>query len=437
MLKKHAQKKLERYVRKYFKKHHPKLVVVVGGIGKTTTKSAITTVLATKFSVGASRKTLDEQISVPFGILGIKYPSASSLLDKSITWRMIFKAIRERIKAETHVDVIIQEIATERPGEIAHYAKYLHPDVAVVTAVAPECTMNFPNGIDDVAREELSVAKHSKLTVINYDDVDMRFAPFAETTNITNYGLKGGEYRFEIIGGTALDGYVVKFFAPEFPEPIETTVHLVGEHMLKGALAAGLVAAKFGMTAQDIAMALSEVRPVHGCMNPLRGVRETTIIDDTYSSNPYAAIEALRTLYLIDAPQRVAILGSMNDLGQYSAQYHKQVGEQCDPNFLDWVITIGEEAAHYLAPVAKANGCQVATFPGPIFAGTFANKILEPGGVILIKGSQENVFAEESVKLLLHDVIEQQSLLVRQDEEWMAKKNAWIASLRDIKQDND
>jgi hypothetical protein len=113
------------------------------------------------------------------------------------------------------------------------------------------------------------------------------------------------------------------------------------------------------------------------------------------------------------------------------------VGEQCDPNWLDFVITIGEEAGRYLAPAAKANGCQVATFPGPIFAGTFANKVLKQGGVVLAKGSQNGVFAEEAVKLLLHSNEGEDELLVRQDEEWMAKKNAWIASLRDIKQDSD
>jgi len=179
------------------------------------------------------------------------------------------------------------------------------------------------------------------------------------------------------------------------------------------------------------------IEPVLGRMNPLRGVRETTIIDDTYNSSPDAVIAALRTLYLIDAPQRVTILGSMNELGAQSAQYHQQVGAQCDPNFLDWVIVIGEEATRYLAPAAKTNGCQVATFPDPISAGAFANEVLVEGGVLLVKGSQNGVFAEEAVKILLHDELEEEKLLVRQDAEWMAKKNDWIQSVRNIGQGDD
>ncbi|MCL2451519.1 UDP-N-acetylmuramoyl-tripeptide--D-alanyl-D-alanine ligase [Candidatus Saccharibacteria bacterium] len=436
MFKKRVQKRLERYVKKYFKKHSPKLIVVVGSVGKTTTKDAIAAVLSTKFRVESSRGNLNEQITVPFGILGVKYPPVS-LLNKFGTWRRIFKIMRGVIKAPTDVDVIIQELATDRPGEIPHYEKYLRPDMAVVTAVAPEHMVNFPGGIHEVAREELAVARYSGLTIINRDDVDGSFAEYAETTNITDYGLEGGEYRFEIVGGTALNGYEVKFTAPELPEPIQSTVNLVGEHVLKSALAAATVAAKLGMSGAEIAAALPQIKPVPGRMNPLRGVRGTTIIDDTYNSNPSAAVAALRTLYLIDAPQRVAILGSMNELGKDSAQYHQMVGAQCDPNFLDYVITIGEDAKNYLASAAKANGCQVATFPGPIFAGTYANKILEPGAVVLVKGSEDGVFAEEAVKLLLHNDEGEDNFLVRQDEAWMAKKNAWIASLRNIGQEDD
>jgi UDP-N-acetylmuramoyl-tripeptide--D-alanyl-D-alanine ligase len=409
---------------------------VVGSVGKTTTKNAIAAVLATKFRTEASHGNLNEHISVPFGILGIKYPPFS-LIKKIGTWRHVFKLMRKRIKTPTDIDVIVQELATDKPGEIAHYESYLHPDIAVVTAVAPEHMANFPNGLDDVAREELTVARYSGLTVVNRDDVDTSFAKYAETNNITDYGLDGGEYRFEITGGTALDGYNVKFIAPEFPDGVESTVHLVGEHVLKAALAAGVVAAKLGMTAPEIAVALTQITSVPGRMRPLRGVREITIIDDTYNSNPSAAIAALRTLYLIDAPQRVAILGSMNELGPQSATYHQQVGAQCDPNFLDWVITIGEEATRYLAPVAKSNGCQVVTFANPIDAGAFANKVTEKGAVLLAKGSQNGVFAEEAIKILLHDEVKEETDLVRQDEEWMAEKIAWIESLENIGQDDD
>ena len=55
MFKKYVQRKLEKLTVKYFKKHHPKLIVVVGSVGKTTTKNAIATMLHPKFRVQAER----------------------------------------------------------------------------------------------------------------------------------------------------------------------------------------------------------------------------------------------------------------------------------------------------------------------------------------------------------------------------------------------
>lgn len=435
MFKQHVQRKLERLTKKYFKKHHPKLIVVVGSVGKTTTKNAIATVLHPKFRIQAERGNLNSELSVPLAIMGIEFPP-DNLLRSIRVWRRIFKAMRQRIRADQGVDVIIQELATDAPGQIPHYGTYLRPDMAIITAVAPEHMANFPGGIDEVAKEELSVASYSDLTIVNRDDIDERFAPYAETTNITDYGLFGGEYRFDTTDGTPLDGYTGKFFAPEFPDGIETTVHLVGDHNLKAAAVAGLVGAKFGMTAQEIAEGLAEIRPISGRMNILPGVRGSTIIDDTYNSSPNAAIEALRTLYMVDTDQRIAILGSMNELGSFSVEAHQQVGEMCDPNFLEWVITIGDDAANYLAPAAKQKGNNVKSFTDPISAGAFANKALRSGGVVLAKGSQNGVFAEESIKILLAHTEDQQQL-VRQSSDWLDKKNAWLSSLKNIGQDTD
>ncbi|MCL2038143.1 Mur ligase family protein [Candidatus Saccharibacteria bacterium] len=449
MFKKYVRWKLEKYVKKYFKKHHPKLVVVVGSVGKTVTKTAIATVLAQKYRVQMEPTNHNSEFSVPLAVMGISYPPPA-LLRKFKTWRRIFKAMRKRIKWPTGVDVIVQELGTERPGEIEHFGTYLKPNIAVVTAVTAEHMQNFPGGLVDVAKEELSVAKYANLTAVNHDDVNADFAPYAETTNITDYGLEGGEYRFQIVGGDPLNGYEVKFFAPEFggasaenPELQSSenapgaTIHLVGEHNVKAAAAAMMIGAKMGMTVEEVTNALGEISPVPGRMNLLKGVRGSTIIDDTYNSSPDAAIAALLTLYKIEADQRIAILGSMNELGNMSAEAHKQVGAMCDPNWLEWVITIGEEAARYLAPAAREQGCQVASFPGPIFAGAFANKVLRPKGIVLAKGSQDKVFAEEAVRILLRTDIDQDEQLVRQSPDWMAKKNAWIQSLRNIDADSD
>jgi UDP-N-acetylmuramyl pentapeptide synthase len=156
-------------------------------------------------------------------------------------------------------------------------------------------------------------------------------------------------------------------------------------------------------------------------MQILAGKRGSIIIDDTYNASPVAVEAALDVLYATEAPQHIAILGSMNELGEDSATLHSEVGGYCNPKKLDLVVTIGKEAKENLAPVAKNQGCQVETFMSPYEAGRFVATKLQTSGVVLVKGSQNGVFAEEAVKQLLANQ-SQARKLVRQSSYWLGVK---------------
>lgn len=409
---------LERKVRKYLKKHKPLLVLVTGSVGKTSTKSALATVLSEKYRVRAHPGNHNTHFSVPTSIMGVEYPADPHSISQ---WRTVLAAMSLRIRSEKDVDVIVQELGTDAPGDLAQFGRYLHADVAVVTAVSEE-HMEFFGTLDAVAQEELSVVKFAKLTVVNRDDINEEFAKYADTHLIDTYGLgEKAEYRLIVEPASPLDGRIGRLVTPEWGE-LTVSMQLVGDHSLKSIVAAACVGAKLGMTSTQIANGVSKIKPVPGRMQILRGQNKSTIIDDTYNSSPLAVEAALKTLTAIDSPQRIAVLGSMNELGHLSAQAHEAVGLLCDPAKLEWVVTIGEEAAKYLAPAAQKRGCQVKSFASPYEAGGFVHSILKPGAVILAKGSQNGVFAEEAVKVLLHST-EDEDKLVRQSADWLKKKD--------------
>ena len=427
MFKQYVQWRLERYIKKYFKKHHPTLIVVVGSVGKTTTKTAIATALAGRYRTQLEAGNLNTPLSVPLALMGVKYPP-TELIHQRSTWRQVFRAMRQRVKAPQGVDVIIQELGTDHPGDLATYANYLSPDIMVLTAVSPEHMESFPGGLDQVAREEFTLSGCSGLVIVGNDDVDSQFVNYANTGNLTSYGIDGGQYQVDVIGGSPLAGYEVVFTAPELSQPIRAVLHVVGNHMLKSACAAVTVGLRMGVPVSELVANIEKFRPVPGRMNPLPGRRNSTLIDDTYNSSPIAAIAALQTLYQIEAPQRIAILGTMNELGNYALSAHQQVGSFCDPAMLDWVITIGDMANQQLALAARKNGCQTRTFADPVSAGTFASQVLKEGAVVLIKGSQDRVYAEEATKVLLRDGNDV-AKLVRQDECWKKRKQEWFTQL--------
>jgi UDP-N-acetylmuramoyl-tripeptide--D-alanyl-D-alanine ligase len=423
MLKKYIQKKLEKYVVKYFKAHpEVKLIVVAGSVGKTSTKRAIATLLSQRFRVALHEGNHNTHLSAPLAILGIEYPGNV----KSIgSWLSVFRAAKQRIKEPTGVDVIIQEIGADRPGDIAHFGAYLRPYMAVITGVTPE-HMEFFQTMEAVAREELAAADFSELAVINRDDIDGSYAALMTNANLTTYGTTGAaEYRFEQQDFTIENGYTGMVIGPEFSEPLPVSVKLVGEHSLRPAMGAVAVAVKLGLSPAEISQGLSQLRAVPGRMNVLRGIDETIIIDDSYNSSPLAASSALQALYGLQVPQRIAILGSMNELGTSSQQEHEKLGALCDPTLLAWVITIGDDAEKYLAPAARARGCQTKSFKSAIDAGAFARSVVGAGAAVLVKGSQGNVYAEEAVKILC--VSSEDHELVRQSAEWMKTKDKFFS----------
>jgi len=421
----YIQKKLEKFVRDYFAAHPDvKLVVVTGSVGKTSTKVAIGTVLSERFRVRMHEGNHNTHMSTPLAILGIEYPTNIRNIK---AWMAVFAAAKVRINTSSDVDVIVQELGSDRIGQVQHFSTYLNPDIAVITAVSPE-HMEYFHEMDTVAREELAVANFSKTALINRDDIDQKYAKYLTNGNVNTYGTSlVSEYHFNTENYDIQHGHSGSFVAPEWADPVHAEVHVLGEHPLRPAIAAGAVAVKLGMSATEIANGFAKIHPLPGRMNVLRGAENTILIDDTYNSSPLAAESSLRELYKLSVPQRIAVLGSMNELGATSQVEHEALGKLCDPNGLAWVITVGDEAEKYLAPTARARGCQVKSFKTSVAAGAFVRRVMESGSAILFKGSQGGIYLEEAVKVVLHSTADEK-YLVRQSPEWIATKTAFFSA---------
>jgi UDP-N-acetylmuramoyl-tripeptide--D-alanyl-D-alanine ligase len=422
MFKKHIQKTIEKYVRKYMAKHQPKLILVTGSVGKTSTKLAIATVLSEKYRVRVHEGNHNTHMSVPLGILGIAYPDNIRSLS---AWLRVRKAAKQRIKAKvSDCDVIVQELGTDTPGDIAHFGTYIRGDIAVVTAVSPE-HMELFKTLDIVAQEELSVSNFSRLTAINRDDIDSHFSQYIQTPNITTYGMGGAaEHRF-LIEDRTRQGIVGKVVLPNVGE-VPVTLKTISESGVKAAVAGALVGAQLGMSSQEIIQGLSKITPPPGRMNILRGLKDSMIIDDTYNASPLAVEAALKTLYTIEATQRIAIIGDMNELGEASPAEYQKLAMFCHPTQLHYLVTVGPETEKYLAPAARDRGIPTHSFKDSISAGAFVHSILEKNAVVLGKGSQNGIFVEEALKIILHET-EEEWQLVRQSPAWLKEKDKQFA----------
>lgn len=424
MFKKIIQSILESYVKKYFLTHSEvKLIAVAGSVGKTSSKHAIATILSERYRIRMQEGNHNTELAAPCSVLGITYPKS---LRNPLAWMKVFLAAKKRVSEPADVDVIIQELGTDHPGDIANFGRYLKPNIAVVTAVTPE-HMEFFGTLDEVAKEELSISDFSSFTFINRDDVDGRFADFESNPNFATYGSTGAaEYRFETSDFSRENGYKGNIITPEFPKGFEANMHVLGEHSIRSVIAGVAVAVKLGLSPEEIRTGVSKIQAVPGRMNALRGIGETVVIDDSYNSSPAAAEAALRTLYGFDeASQRIAVFGDMRELGSMSRAAHETLASMCDPNLLAWIVTVGPDMEQFFTPIAKQRGCQVKNCRDAIQAAEFVRSVSKPGAVILVKGSQNTIYLEETVKLLIENRDDEK--LVRQSDAWKLTKEKYFS----------
>ncbi len=412
----------EQQVRRLVSRHRLKVVAVGGSVGKTSTKTAIATVLSEKYRTLVHPGNYNSELGLPLSVFELTVPGV--LFNPfAWAWRLIKS---EWLIYSYPYDVLVLELGTDHPGEIPLYLRYLKPDIGVLTALTPEHMENFPNGLDQVAVEELALAPASKVFLANIDEIPAKYRhKYIEThPNYHYYGLgKTVEYGFEMLSTDPRTGTSGQLIHAGHKVISDLQIGLFGAHSIKAAVAAYAVGDLFGLSKAHIETGLSKLQPVAGRMNPLAGVNDSTIIDDTYNSSPEAAIAALAAL--TDAPftgRRIAILGSMNELGPDSPRYHEQVGEAAAG--VDLLITIGALASEHLGPAAVRAGLDPTRFMpaiSPHAAGEHVKLLLSPGDVVLAKGSQNGVFAEEAVKVLLADPTDA-SKLVRQSSAWLRIK---------------
>ena len=292
------------------------VVAVTGSSGKTTVKELLLGVLRSSRRVHATRGNRNNRIGVPLTIL----------------------------EAPVDAEMLVLEVGTSEPGEIALLTSVAQPDHAVVTTVS-EAHLTGLGSLAGVLDEKLDLnrgAAGSGIAVVGDEPAELARAARAIRPDIrvaglsarADAGLRGraldpgpdGTYRIEV-GGRVL--------RPGLP----------GLHGARNVLLALAVARLLGV-AEDAAIAgASEVTPAP-FRGEMRAVGGLTMILDCYNANPQSLAAALELLAGLAAPSRkVAVLGSMLELGERSGQLHRRVLEKARSLPLDVLVATGEFAA--------------------------------------------------------------------------------------------
>lgn len=422
------------------RRYRPKIIAVTGSVGKTTTKDAIYAALAGTparpggrtggLHVRKSEKSFNSDIGVPLTILGLE-----NAWKNPLRWALnIARGLFLLFEKAPYPAWLVLEVGADRPGDIRRLARWLTPDIVVITGV-PDVPVHveFFDSPEALAREKRALAEHmtadGKL-VLNGDDARMVALCATYKDRTVTYGIgKANDFSASHHGIMYEKGKPTgtrfRLVHGDTTLPV-SVVGALGASRAYAALAAFAVAEIAGVGSEVVVQALAEWTPPPGRMRVLPGVNGSVLIDDTYNSSPAAALSALETLKetkIPDGARRIVVLGDMLELGKYSSEAHRQIGAHT-AHCADLLITVGFRAR------AMAEAALDAGLPESLIrqyelnesrrAGEELRDELREGDVVLIKGSQ-SVRMERTVEALMAEPEHAVDLLVRQEPEWIIR----------------
>jgi UDP-N-acetylmuramoyl-tripeptide--D-alanyl-D-alanine ligase len=324
----------------------PFIIGITGSAGKSTTTKMVAAVLSHPSAapivgpVGETSNNMNNHDGLPLVILGF------DRWFKTVPERLLLlfvaplRALRLRVSPH-YPKVLVLEYGTDRLGYLQPLVDLAHPNIAIITTIGPAHLQGL-GSIDGVLKEKSTLIR----AVIQ--------------PGLTILG-EGHEYIDQ------LESYAVG--------PV---VRVGGQGRVLAERIARLVGRHLQVPDQVINAALANAEGPQHRMDLLK-LGQITVIDDSYNANPLSMRLGLDTLVEL-APQgsrRVAVLGTMGELGEHAPRYHKEIGDYAR-RCANLIIGVGEMAPHYAPDRLFADSANCA---GQIEA------LIQPGDCLLIKGA--------------------------------------------------
>src|SRR3989339_108492 len=416
--------------KRYLRKYKPMIVGVTGNVGKTTTKEAIATVVSAIKRTRVSAGNLNNEIGLPLTILGdysTEYYSSGT--SASFWLKVLWNGFIGLIIKQKYPEILVLEYGADHPGDIKKLARRFKPHIGIVTAVGetPVHVEYFHNK-EHVAREKselLRLMSESDYAVLNYDDPLVAKMAHSTRAKVVSYGftensqLKLSSYDYAYDEDGKPIGVSFKINQGISSVPVRMAGSL-GKSMALSCGAAAAVGRILGLNLVSISEALSRFHGQPGRLRILPGIKGSIIIDDTYNASPAAMHLALKVLKDIKGARKLAVLGDMLELGEYSIKAHQDVGNMAG-NITDALVCVGARAK-FIADSASNQMLKenIYTFETSDAAKLKVQEIIREGDVVLIKGSQ-GIRMEKVVEEIMAEPEKKMELLVRQSRKWLAK----------------
>ena len=307
---------------------------ITGSYGKTSAKFILNAILSEKFDVLAS----PSSINTPMGLTIM---------------------IREQL--EQHHQVLIAEMGARRVGEIRELAELIKPRYGVITSIGPQHLETF-GSLENVAKTKFELIEE-----LPGDGVGFFGADDGETDKL--YEKAACEkYRAGIGGGflyMRAEDIEVGEFGSRFTlrdnegNRAVCETKLLGRHNIANIVLCCAVAARLGMSMEQIARGIKRIRPIEHRLMLMRGESgEPLVIDDAFNSNPAGAKAALDVLAQFKNRRRLIVTPGMVELGDKQNDFNYKFGAQI-AMCCDIAVLVGSTCSRAIAQGAVDSGMAI------------------------------------------------------------------------------
>ena len=328
------------------------VIGLTGTNGKTTTKELIREVLATHFTVAATKGNLNNDIGVPLTVLGIG----------------------------ADADIAVVEMGASHPGDIAALTWVSQPGYGLITNVGKAHLLGFGSfeGVKQAKGQLYDwLSEHDGQAFVNVDDENLYGMAVSRPLSIIPYGVAGEDA--EILPTSAENPFLRMSIGGE---TLET--RLVGSYNAANVMAALAVGRQFGITLQDGLAAIAAYTPSNNRSQMTRTERNV-VIEDAYNANPSSMAAALDNFALLQADCKVALLGDMRELGEDSVKEHVKILKKLDDCGLTHACLVGDEFKKALEEAGTPDFVKWFATSDDL-AAALAERPLT-GATVLVKGS--------------------------------------------------
>lgn len=333
--------------------------------GKTSTKDVIASVVSKGYKVLKTEANFNNHIGLPLTLLKLK----------------------------DHTAVVI-EMGMNHFGEISLLTSIAKPTACVITNIGT-AHIGILGSRENILKAKLEILEGLKdggAVVINNDN-DLLHKWYIENKgkyNIYTYGIENeSNYLATDIkeeSKTNETTYCINGTIAKNPMP--------GIHFVYNALSAYAIGDILGINKGKIVEGIYEFELTAKRMDIKIIKNDIKVINDSYNASYDSMKAALGIMKLETTRRKIAVLGNMLELGDFSAELHRKVGEEVVKNNTDILITVGDLAKEIANKAKELNMENVYTYDNIEDASNYLKSIMKNNDVILLKASNSMNFGK-------------------------------------------